>query len=67
VIGVCSSDATARQRAHAIIAKTTGKPIGRPPQWYPLPTGGKLLTFGRDRYTFQFRAEPWIVDSEATV
>lgn len=64
VIGVSSDIEHAQQRAHAIIAAACGQALGRPPAWTPLPSGGTLLIYGRDRHSFQFRADPWLMDAQ---
>ena len=63
-LGVCSSPEGAEHCAHTIITKVCGQALGRPPAWTKASTGGRVLIYGRDRHSFHFRAEPFLMDAE---
>lgn len=66
VIAVCSDAHKAQMQVERLIAKTLQKRSVKDLRWAPLPTGGRLLVYDRDGYGWQFRLEPWMVDSEVS-
>lgn len=63
-LALCSTEAQAKEQVAQHIAAKCGIANVRDLSWYPAADGGEVLVYGRDRFSFSFRLEPWPVDAE---